>query len=58
MTQKERVIQMAQAAANRQNKPFAAVNLNQYSPMWVCREWRDDMAGDASCIRVDPKQEN
>lgn len=42
---KTRAIIQAKAAANREGKPMAILNLNPYSPLFVVREWNDKFEG-------------
>lgn len=36
---KEKAVLMAQRAANREGKAMAVLNLNQFSPLYVTREY-------------------
>ena len=41
---KQDIIQQAQRTANREGKSMAVLNLNQFSPIYVVRDWRDGFA--------------
>jgi hypothetical protein len=52
---KQQIMQKAQQTANQLNKPVAVLNLNQFSPLYVIREWDDRYIGDKSLVgRVVP----
>lgn len=42
---KERIMAMAQRDANREGKPMAVLNLNQFSPLYVVRAWDERYVG-------------
>jgi hypothetical protein len=54
---KQDVIQQAQRTANREGKALAVLNLNQFSPIYVVRDWDDRFIGQRELVtRIDPVQ--
>jgi hypothetical protein len=53
---KERIMAMAQRDANNSGESIAVLNLNQFSPLYVCRRWDDRYQDDRRLIvKVDPE---
>lgn len=46
----------AQLAADLEKKPMAVLNLNQYSPLYVIRDWDERMAGSRQLVcKIEPR---
>ena len=42
---KQDIIHQAQRTANREGKPMAVLNLNQFSPLYVVEDWHHRFSG-------------
>lgn len=52
----EQVKGRAQFAANLEQKPMAVLNLNQFSPLYVIRDWDDRMADSRQLVcKIEPR---
>lgn len=55
MNSLEKIKTRAQGDANREGKPAAILNLNQFQPLYVIRAWDDRYIGDRQLVaRVTP----
>jgi len=57
MSKLERTLACAQRDADRERRPMAVLNVNQFSPLYVVRDWDDRFEGDRQLVqRVDPSR--
>lgn len=53
---KERAIAYAQRQADDTGKAMAVLNLNMFSPLYVCRTWDDRFSNDRQLVaKVEPQ---